>query len=32
MEFFKQCWKIIRMELVAAVQNFHEKRFLKKEV
>lgn len=25
MEFFKQCWEIIRMDLVAVVQNFHEK-------
>ncbi|KAG5586274.1 hypothetical protein H5410_046708 [Solanum commersonii] len=25
MEFFKQCWETIKVDLVATMQNFHEK-------
>lgn len=25
MEFFKHCWDIIKVELVATIQNFHKK-------
>ena len=32
MEFFKQCWDIINVDLVAAIQNFHEKCFFEKSL
>lgn len=30
MDFFKHCWGIIKYDLVAAIQNFHEESFFEK--
>lgn len=32
MEFFKQCWEIIKEDLIAAIQNFHENCFFEKSI
>lgn len=32
MEFFKQCWDIIKVELVATIQNFHKRSYFEKKL
>lgn len=32
MDFFKHCWEVIREDLVAVFQNFHERSFFEKSL